>query len=194
MAELEIFEVLACLDQIEPETVSIDDLSLETQVSLLEAFKSWKDIEKGRTRGRGFANAQILNPKRDKNVFTKGEAKFKAISEAFGLNLIHEHRIKVKDGKNRSKLFKLDFFDPFSRTDVELDPDFHKSYKLVAVRDILREKLLKRSGVTVFRLRIFYKGGKTCIDVKKARKLCQTLKETQIKPSCLSYWLESSKM
>ena len=161
---LEIFEALSLIDDIEPDSFSIADLTLEKQIKLLETFKSWKDIEKGKIKGRGFANASILNPLRDSEVFTKAEQIFKDISD------------------------KLDFFYPESRIDVEISPDFHKSYKLVAVRDKLRALLLKRANIRVFVIRVYFKHGKTFIDVAKARKVCKLILEAKSSPDCLTYW------
>ncbi len=72
---LEICQELSLIDDLEPNPTRLCDLSLEKQIRLLETFKSWKDIEKGKAKGRGFGNAQILNPKRDSDIYTKAEGK-----------------------------------------------------------------------------------------------------------------------
>ena len=185
---LENLEALSLLDQIEPDSLTLSDLTLEKQVRFLGAFKLWKDVEKGYVKGRGFANAQILNPLRDSNVFTKAERIYKDISDNFSLNSVHELRVFIKDHDNRQHCFKLDFFYPESRIDVEVSPDFHLSYKLVAVRDKLKAMLLKRLGIRVFHVKVYFKHGKTIIDVAKARKLCKLIKDSKISPDCLTYY------
>jgi len=189
ISTLENIEALSLLDDLEPNPTRLCDLSLEKHIRLLETFKSWKDIEKGKAKGRGFGNAQILNPKRDSDIYTKAEQLFKDISDSFGLKSVHELRIQLKDRDNRPHNCKLDFFYPESRIDVEISPDFHKSYKLVAIRDLLRKKLLNRQNIRVFVIRVYFRHGKTMIDVAKARKVCKLILEAKSSPDCLTYWI-----
>jgi hypothetical protein len=173
---------------MEPESLSISDLTLEKQISFLEAFKSWKDVEKGHAKGKGFANSFNMNLKRNSHVYTTAEQLFKDVSDSFSLNSVHELRIRLKDRDNHLHCFKLDFFYPNCRIDVEVSPDFHLSYKLVAIRDKLKELLLKRANIRVYHLRVYFKHGTTFIDLDKAEKLCKLIKDAETCPDCLTYW------
>ena len=182
------------LQNIEQPSLSLEDLSLESQIGLLEAFKSWKDCEKGAIRGKGFANASNRNASRNPSIFTSAEAKAAKIFDSLELSYEHELRIQLKDAKNRSHLYKLDFFFPESRIDVEISPDFHWTYRLVAIREVLKERLLKRAGIRVYHVRAHTKklnGRVSCVpDIKELRKLAKIIKEAETKPNCLKYWFK----
>lgn len=151
------------------------------------------NIEKGKTKGKGFANASILNPLRDSAIFTDAEKQAKAIFDAFELSYVHELRIQLKDSRNSRHCYKLDFFFPNCRIDVEISPDFHETYKLVAIRDVLRERLLRKAGIRTFTIKTKAKkqNGKIgmAIDRKYAQFVAQTVKEAQISSGCLNYWI-----
>lgn len=177
---------------MEQSSSNLEDLCLESQIRFLEAFKCFKDCEKGRCRGKGFGNAAILNAKRNPNVFTNAEAKAAEIFDSFGLSYEHEVRIQLKDSKNRLHCFKLDFFFPECRIDVEISPDFHETYKLVKIRDVLRERLLKKAGIRVLTIPVYAKranGRQTSIpDMNRTRNVARIVKEAQKSPECLKYW------
>jgi very-short-patch-repair endonuclease len=190
---LDLSFALFDLANMEPSSLNLDDLELESQISLLEAFKSWKDCEKGRSKAKGFANAAALNAKRDPHVFTDAEAKAAQIFDSFNVSYEHEVKIQLKDSRNRLHCYKLDFFFPESRIDVEISPDFHKSYKLVAKRDVLRKRLLKRAGIRVLTIPVHVKsrnGRQMSIpDVNRTRKVARIVKEAQKSRSCLTYYV-----
>ena len=174
------------LGQIEPESADFDDLSLQKQLRTLQLLKKMKDIEKGRAKGKGFANAQILNPSRSKNVYTRAESKFKRLCDSIGLKYDHETRFKVKDDLNRVHCYKLDFFFPKSRIGVEISPNFHFTYKIVAIRDKIREISLKeKHGITIFTIKADKNNE---IDQKEAQKILNYIYNAETKPECIEYW------
>jgi hypothetical protein len=194
MEELEIFPILAMLPNIEPDCLKLEDLALETQIRLLEAFKSIKDCEKGKIRGRGFSNASKINAGRNPSVFTDAELKAKEIFDSFELSYVHEARISLKDAQNRPHHFKLDFLFPDCRIDLEISPEFHKTYKLVVKRDLLRERLLKKAGIRQMTISAPCKklnGTVKCLpDVNELRNFARMVKAAQKSPECLTYYLK----
>ena len=189
--DLEIYDELSLICQIEPKSLTLKELSLEKQLKFLEAFKNRKDCEKGHARGKGFGNSWILNQKRLKSVYTVAESKFKAIADSFELNNVHELRFKAKDSENRTHCYKLDFYFPKCKIAVEISPDFHFSYKIVVIRDKIRKHALNKHGIKVFTV----KANKfNEIDVKYARKILRLIKEARISPECLDYWLNEAEL
>lgn len=159
MENLKIAGILENLDNIEDsDSKGLFDLTLEAQVRFLEFFKRFKDIEKGKYRGKGFGNCWKLNSKRDPKVFTYLEAQFDRLARDSGLELKHEVRIKVKDRTNKSHIFKLDFFDPSTRIDIEVSPNWHKNYRIVERRDALRKMLLRKVGIRSYTVPVVSRG------------------------------------
>ena len=190
--DLEIFEDLARLDQIETESVSLKELSLEKQLKFLMSLKNFKDCEKGRAKGKGFGNSLIKNAGREKDVYTVAELKFKAISDSFELNHLHEWCIPIKDAENQLHRYKLDFYYPESKIAVEISPNFHFSYKPVFIRDKIRKKALNsKFGIKVFTVKAAKNNE---IDVKYARNVLRIIKATQTSPETLEYWLQEQDL
>lgn len=192
---LELGFALANLPQIDSSEFVLTDLSLESQLGFLECLKPLKDIEKGKCRGHGFSNSINRNAGRKRNAFTNAEKQFADICASQDLYYVHEHRFNAKDGKNRLHHYKLDFLFPDSRINVEISPDFHWTYKIVAIRDVLKKRALKRAGIRTFVVRVFFRSRKgQCsgrIDVSYARKIVRIIKQSQTSPESLNYWLES---
>jgi len=180
------------MPNMEPISSNLEDLELESQIRFLEAFKCFKDCEKGKYRGKGFSNASNLNPKRNPSIFTTAEAKAAEIFDSYGLSYGHEVKIQLKDSKNHLHHYKLDFFFPESRINVEISPDFHKTYKLVAKRDVLRKRLLKKAGIRMLTIPVYVKsqnGHQISVpDVNRTRNVAKIVKEAQNSPNCLKYW------
>lgn len=185
----ELFETLSTIPQIEFDSIGINDLTIEKQLRFLETFKNIKDIEKKKSCSKGFSNGSILNQARDSHIYTKAEQLFKNLCESFNLNPVHELKIKVKDSENRLHLFKLDFYFQDSKIDVEISPAFHKTYRIVAIRDKLKAKLLKKDGIKVYHVDVIFKHDETFIDINKAKKLCLMIQKATTKKSCLNYWI-----
>jgi very-short-patch-repair endonuclease len=190
---LDLAFILSELPNCEPKAITLDDLSLEKQISFLDAFKSWKDIEKGKKKGNGFANASILNQKRNPSVFTTLEAKSAEIFDSFDLRYVHELRFKGNDSLNKMHHYKLDFFFPESRINIEISPDFHVKYRLVAIRDALKKRILNRDGIRVFHVRTFVRRRNGQIislpDIAKLRKLAKMIQSSKISPECIEYYM-----
>lgn len=189
--DLEKIEDLSQLRQIEAESTSLKDLRLEIQLKFLEAFKNIKDCEKGKARGKGFGNSLILNRKRSGKVYTVAESKFSQLAKTFGVDFVHEHHITVRDTLSQKHHYKLDFFSPEHRIAVEISPSFHFSYKIVAIRDKIRKKALKRHGIKTFTVKATKNND---INAKYARKVLRLLKQSGISPECLEYWLNEAEL
>jgi hypothetical protein len=188
MEHLRITEICANLTQIEKPSIGLYDLTLEHQVQYLEYMKRYKDIEHGKPKGRGFANCQQFNHKRNPRVFTTLEREFHKLAKDFDLELNHEVRIKVNDRFNRQHIFKLDFLDPKTRINVEISPDWHRNYLLVARRDALRRQLLKKVGIRSLTVRVTKKCNQLHIDYIRARRIIKTIKSATISPNSLDYY------
>lgn len=192
--ELELSVILGELEQIEANSVSLNDLSLEKQLKFLTltSFKKCRDCEKGKAKGKGFANHLVHNPKRQKDVYTDAELKFKAISDSFELNHLHEWCVSIKDSENKAHFYKLDFYYPESKIAVEISPDFHFSYKPVFIRDKIRKKALNQKfGIKVFTVKVGKFNG---IDIKYARKVLRFIKAAQTSPETLEYWFNGGEL
>jgi len=190
--DLEIYQELSRFDQIDEESMRLSDLPLEKQLKFLVSLKNYHDCEKGRAKGKGFANSHILNPSRKNNVYTQAESKFKALIEAFELNSLHEWCIPIKDSENKSHFYKLDFYFPESKIAVEISPDFHFSYKPVFIRDKIRKLALnKKFGIAVYTVKA---GKNNEIDVKYARNVLRIIKAAQTSPETLEYYLKEQEL
>jgi hypothetical protein len=190
MKHLNVYEALQKLFNIEEYTIGLYDLKLEHQVQLLEYFKRFKDIEKGKVRGHGFGNCWKLNQKRSPKVFTHLETQFKSLAEDFDLMLEHEVRIKIKDKLNKQHIFKLDFLDPLTRINVELSPQWHKKYLVVERRDALRRRLLKRVGIRSLTVFACQKGDRSVMDYVRAKRVIKIIQNARISPNCLNFYIE----
>lgn len=188
MEHLQLSAICEHLTQIEEPEIGLFDLALETQVQYLEYMKRHKNIEHGKARGRGFGNCWKLNSKRHPKVFTFLESEFHNLAKDFDLELNHEVRIKVNDKFNRSHIFKLDFFEPTSRIDIEVSPNWHKNYLLVVKRDALRRRLLKRVGIRSLTVPVIYKCNHGHIDYIRARRIIKIIKSAIVSPNSLDYY------
>jgi len=188
---LELCEALQNLAQIEDTDVEgLFDLSLEYQVQFLEFFKRFKDIERGRSKGKGFGNCWKLNSKRNPHIFTHLERQFKNLADDFNLELNHEVRIKVNDRLNHYHIFKLDFLEPKTRVNIEISPNWHRNYLLVARRDALRKRLLKKVGIRSLTVPAFQKGKRCFIDVARAKRVIKTVLQAKTSPNSLDFYIE----
>lgn len=190
MEHLGLADACANLAQIEDtDAEGLFDLSLESQVQFLEFFKRFKDIERGRSKGNGFGNCWKLNSKRDPHVFTHLETQFKRLADDFNLELNHEVRIRVKDRCNHWHIFKLDFLDPKTRINIEISPNWHRNYLLVARRDALRKRLLKKVGIRSLTVPAFQKGKRCFIDVSRAKRTIKTVLNAKASPNSLDFYI-----
>lgn len=199
MYELELYEILSKIDNLETETdIALKDLRLEIQNQFLEFFKNLRtaniivDCEKQKPRASGFSNHKQSRT-RDPKIYTIAESKLKELADSYGLHYVHELRIKVKDYFNRLHTYKLDFYFPASKINVEINPLFHKTYLLVNTRDRLRKKLLKKLGIKSYAIDAYC--GKnpleTTIDKNRARKILSLISKTQTSRETLSYYQAS---
>jgi hypothetical protein len=186
---LELSEILQHLENIEDCDTGLFDLSLETQVQLLEYLKRFKDCEKGKAKGKGFGNCWKLNSKRSPHVFTHLEKQFKSLADDFNLELNHEVRIRVADKFNRWHIFKLDFFDPKTRIDIEISPNWHRNYLLVARRDALRKRLLKKLGIRSITVPAIQKGKRCVLDVTRAKRAIKIVLSAESSPNSLEFYI-----
>ena len=181
------------LTDIEQNSKGLDDLTLETQVCLLEFLKKFKDIEKGKCRGKGFANCFSFNHTRDPKIFTTLEKEFNELAKAHGLSLKHEVRIKVSDNLNKSHIFKLDFLESNSQIDVEISPNWHKNYELVRKRDELRKRLLNKVGIHVYVIPT-HQIGRTCVINRRiANNVIRKLLSAKQSPNSLSFYFKGGE-
>lgn len=190
MERLDLSITLENLDQIEETSKGLNDLNLETQTSYLEFLKKFKDIERGKIRGKGFSNCQEFNHTRNPRIYTALEREFNDLAEGFGLHFKHEVRIRAKDRYGKQHIFKLDFLHSETRVNVEISPSWHKDYLLVVTRDKLRKRLLKKHKIrslTVFAIR---KNKMLYIDRVRALRILKHIQTLNVNPNCLSYWLE----
>lgn len=190
MEHLELCEISEFVPNIEISSVGLFDLQLEKQVTFLEYFKQHKDIERGKARGKGFGNCWKLNSKRDPKVYTYLEEEFDRLACDCGFtNLAHEVRIKARDSLNKNHTFKLDFFDPKTRINIEISPNWHKNYLLVARRDALRKRLLKNQGIRSLTVPVARKGKACRIDLRIAKRVLKVLANAKPSPECLDFYI-----
>lgn len=191
MEHLQLNFALSQLDQIEDNygVKGLFDLAIECQVQLLEFLKRLKDCEKGKARGKGFANCQAFNQKRNPRIFTYLEMEFSILAENFNVRLNHEVRFKSKDRLNRRHIFIMDFLEPTKRVNVEISPNWHKNYIIVNRRDVLRKKLLRKHGIRSLTVPVTQKCNKLHIDYSRARKILRHLESLTISSQSLDYYL-----
>lgn len=190
MEHLQLSAICEHLTQLENIDIGLFDLTLESQVQYLEYMKRHKDIERGKAKGKGFGNCWKLNSKRNPKVFTYLESEFDNLAKDFDLELNHEVRIRVKDKFNRWHIFKLDFFDPITRINIEVSPNWHKSYLLVVRRDALRKRLLKKIGIRMLTVPVIQKGKYGHINFIRAKRIIKTVLLAKISPNSLSFYIK----
>jgi hypothetical protein len=177
------------LPQIERSDLGLYDLMVERQVQLLEYLKRFKDIERGKCRGKGFRNCWKSNSKRNPHVFTNLEAQFHRLAQGFALELNHEVHVKVKDRLNRWHTFKLDFYEPKKAINVEINPNWHRDYTIIARRDVLRKMLLKRLGIRSLTVPVVPKGRRGQLNLSLAKRVIKVVRNARISPNCLDYYI-----
>jgi hypothetical protein len=186
MKNQKISQELGFISQIEPETTSLEDLPLEKQLKLLTALKDMKDCEKGKAKKAGFGNSLNPNHKRDSKVYTTAENNFKAIADRFGLNYLHEWQIKAKDSELGLHCYKIDFYFPDFKIAVEINPEFHYSYKPVFIRDKIRKIALKKFGIKTYAIK---SDAKNRILTNRAKFVLNLIEDAGISHETLKYWL-----
>jgi hypothetical protein len=179
MEHLQLDFACANLVQLENPEIGLFDLTIEHQVQLLEYLKKYKDIEHGKAKGKGFGNCWKLNSKRHPRVYTFLEEEFRTLAEDFNLQLNHEVRIRVKDRLNRQHIFKLD--------------NWHKNYLLVARRDVLRKKLLKKVGIRSLTVPVVNKGKHGHIHVPIAKRVIKEVLKAKISSKSLDFFLNNQE-
>jgi len=85
------------------------------------------------------------NPKRLTYLYSPLEFKSLQLFNGFfeTRKVFHELPIKLKDDKNKTHFYHLDFYDLATNTNIEISPKFHETYKKVKDSDNLRSHLLK---------------------------------------------------
>jgi hypothetical protein len=195
MEHLELNFACAGLDQLEnPEVKGLFDLTIEHQVQLLEYLKKYKDIERGKIRGKGFGNCQFFNHKRDPRVFTFLESEFAKLAENFNVQFNHEVRVKCKDRLNRWHTFKLDFLEPTKRVNVEVSPNWHKNYILVVKRDIMRKRLLEKHGIESLTVPVIPNGPRGHIDYAITKKILRYIVSLTPSAQSLDHWVTTESL
>lgn len=143
-------------------------------------------------RRQGF-NANFHNYSRNKNVYSIAEQQFKQLLDKFGIYYTHEHKISCKDVRMRTYCYHMDFYLPELRLNLEIKPLFHWTYEIVAKRDQLREKLLKKYHIDTIDIKVFHFVRKkrliTQIDTENAFKVLKSLKNKPISKETLSFYL-----
>jgi len=114
---------------------------------------------------KGFS-ANFHNYKRSENNFSIAENLFREQLELNGItNWLHEHKVQIKDALNQTHTYHLDFFIPEIKLAIEISPLFHFTYETVAIRDKLRESLLKRKlGINTIVVKVHFRTRKGNIE------------------------------
>lgn len=179
----------------------IDEIELTKQCRLNEIEKNNitafnKSIGK---KIKGFST-NYHNHERDKKNYSIAEKQFKELLLNHGLtDFIHEHKIKVKDVKGIVHTYHIDFYFPLFRLAIEINPTFHYSYNVVAIRDKLRAKLLKRKlHIETIDIKVYFRTRKgkleTFIDYNKAFSVIEKiLRKRKIHKETLAYYIINSK-
>lgn len=114
---------------------------------------------------KGFS-ANFHNYGRTSDNYSIAENLFREQLELNGItNYLHEHKIIVRDALYRAHTYHLDFFIPDIKLAIEISPLFHFTYETVAIRDKLRESLLKRKlGINVLVVKVHFRTRKGHIE------------------------------
>ena len=187
------------LKDLNKNTIIQIETELLTELDRLNEIKE-KITENNKLKGKkikGFSS-NFHNYKRSKHVFSIAEKQFNNLAIAHGLNLEHEHKVKVKDVKGKSRNYYLDFFDTETKICIEINPLFHKTYKVVNIRDKLRAFLLKKKlHIITFNVDVIYRTikGKTVIkiDVDKSLRVINFIKKAKKSKETLSFYSNNGK-
>lgn len=144
--------------------------------------------------GKGFHNC-FHNYGHDGEVFTESEQLYMDIiaKEFPELPVLHETLMKFNEDGNKSHYW-VDFFFPTLRIVVEINPAWHEHYEPVVARDKVKARLLAtRQNILSIPVRIKGKivNGRwqPRLNQEDTRKSLKILKEAQISPECLNYYL-----
>jgi hypothetical protein len=165
----------------------LKELDLEKQRIILFNKKNHVNI-------KGFS-ANFHNYGRTENNYSVAENLFREQLELNGIDFLHEFKIQVKDALFNNHCYHLDFYIPEIKLAIEISPLFHFTYKIVAIRDKLRESLLKRKhGILTHVVKVHFRTVKghtetylNVSDVSNAIKLIKNLKKTTNKETLFHY-------
>lgn len=146
---------------------------------------------------KGFHNAKFYNE--DGQQVTKlgrkkstiyGSSEFKAFNLLNGFlekhKAIHEQQLKGKTKKGSKTVpfrFSADFYFPLLKLDLEISPAFHKTYKKVVERDLVRTKLLKEKlGVKTMVI------GDLDLNEARIEEIKAQIDSLEISPEVLDYY------
>jgi hypothetical protein len=146
---------------------------------------------------KGFS-ANFHNYKRSENNFSIAENLFREQLELNGItNWLHEHKVQIKDALNQTHTYHLDFFIPEIKLAIEISPLFHFTYETVAIRDKLRESLLKRKlGINTIVVKVHFRTRKgileTYINPVDSKKAIAQIRKLSRKPNkeTLTYYVK----
>ena len=135
-------------------------------------------------------NGELVNRKGHKREDIYGALEYRAMQLFNGFiennKVIHEKPIKVKTTKGSKTVtihFWCDFYDPFHKLDIEIDPSFHKRFKKVANRDLRRTRLLKeKHGIETMRLTEIH------LNYDTIPQIIQQINALKISPEILDYY------
>jgi hypothetical protein len=178
---------------------SLRNLTLEKRLRLLEILKPLRDCEKGKCPNpRGFSSARILNKNRAKHIYTIAENLVKEYLEGHGFSsghgFTHELPISVKDSLGKNRHFHIDFYLVSQKIGIEVNPNFHKFFSIVRVRDALKSRLLRtHNHIRTFSVSVKYKRKngilETEIDRKALARVLRIARGLTISKETLDYYL-----
>lgn len=154
------------LDNSKVNIVHSEIATLKTMIKLnkeKDRITAWN--KKNHITIKGFS-ANFHNYARNSDNFSIAENLFREQLELNGItNYLHEHKIIVRDALYRAHTYHLDFFIPDIKLAIEISPLFHFTYETVAIRDKLRESLLKRKlGINVLVVKVHFRTRKGHIE------------------------------
>lgn len=128
------------------------------------------------------------NPKRLSYLYTPLEFESLKLFNGFfeERKVYHEFPIKVKDEIGKTHNYHLDFYDTITQSNIEISPNFHKSYKIVVDSDKRRERLLKKLNIKVYHIRANNVKEKTL--KSQIKKTINIIKKKRIPKTILDYY------
>ncbi len=153
---------------IDNSKVSIVHEEIRTLKTLVVLNKEMKNItaynKANHVNIKGFS-ANFHNYGRNSEHYSIAENLFREQLELNGINFLHEHKIQIKDALLNTHTYHLDFFIPNIKLAIEISPLFHFTYKSVAIRDKLRESLLKRRhGINTVVVKVHFRTRKGILE------------------------------
>jgi hypothetical protein len=137
---------------------------------------------------KGFS-ANFHNCGRNSEHYSIAENLFREQLELNGINTyLHEHKVTVRDALFNAHIYHLDFYIPDIKLAIEISPLFHFTYKSVAIRDKLRESLLKRKhGINTVVVKVHFRTRKgimeTYINPVDSKKAINKIRKLSQKPN-----------